>query len=217
MVLFVEEFTSEQSATVKDMEEKNTLVRELTKAKAAVEDAMKRKRQFLTTMGHEIRTPLFALKGMAQYLTETPLNEDQRSSIDVILSSCDALLNTLTDVLDLAKMEAGAVRTETAEFDIFRIIEDCVDFASAQAQSKGIILSSRFSSALPNKLIGDPGRIKHVRFQTTKILYLSTDPLSASLYHSSFLLNFHLISHSILIFTFTYNLSRFFLSSSPTP
>lgn len=90
-----------------DVSEKRQVEETLTRAKQEAERADKIKTQFLSVMSHETRTPLNGVLGFASVLRETPLNEEQRSYLDRIVESGQNLLRLLTDILDLARLEAG--------------------------------------------------------------------------------------------------------------
>jgi signal transduction histidine kinase len=90
-----------------DVSEKRQVEETLTRAKLEAERADKIKTQFLSVMSHETRTPLNGVLGFASVLRETPLNEEQRSYLDRIVESGQNLLRLLTDILDLARLEAG--------------------------------------------------------------------------------------------------------------
>jgi signal transduction histidine kinase len=68
-------------------------------------------------MSHEIRTPMNGVLGMAQLLSTTPLNEDQKDFVKVILDSGDALLTVINDILDFSKIESGNLQLEQKEFN----------------------------------------------------------------------------------------------------
>lgn len=66
-----------------------------------------RAKQMLATMSHEIRSPLTGVVSMAEILANTKLDEEQRSHLDVMLSSGDLVLQLINDILDLSKVESG--------------------------------------------------------------------------------------------------------------
>ena len=95
---------------------------ELEAARAAADDANRKKSQFLTTMSHELRTPLNAISGYVQLMemgVQGPITEKQRQSLKRIASSQQHLLRLVNAVLDLARIEAGRLdyRLESVEVE----------------------------------------------------------------------------------------------------
>lgn len=130
----------------------------LTKAKAAD----RAKSEFLATMSHEIRTPMNGVLGMAELLTRTELDTRQRTFTDVILKSGNALLEIINDILDFSKIDAGQMVLCPKPFSLIDTTEDVATLMSSRVAEKDIELVVRIAPGLPEKLIGDPGRIRQV-------------------------------------------------------
>jgi PAS domain S-box-containing protein len=142
------------------MLEKQTL--ELEKAKNIAEGAAKMKSEFLANMSHEIRTPMNGVVGMANLLSKTTLDVEQRSYLKTMIQSSENLLEIVNDILDFSKIEAGKVILETIPFDMQMLVEDVADMISYKTQEKKLELIVRFAPDAPRNVIGDPGRIRQV-------------------------------------------------------
>ncbi|WP_052161349.1 response regulator [Hoeflea sp. BAL378] len=120
------------------------------------------KSEFLATMSHEIRTPMNGVLGMAELLTRTDLDTRQRTFTDVILKSGNALLEIINDILDFSKIDAGQLVLNPKPFNLVDTTEDVATLMSSRVVEKDIELVVRIAPGLPDKLIGDPGRIRQI-------------------------------------------------------
>ena len=102
-----------------------------------------------------------ALLGMAELLSETPFNDEQREYVRVFRRAGDSLLNVINDILDFSKVEAGQIELENIEFDLADVLRKPSKSPAVRAQAKGLVLSAD-SAGLPPRLIGDPGRLRQI-------------------------------------------------------
>jgi two-component system sensor histidine kinase/response regulator len=136
---------------------------QLQTAKAAAEAANVAKSQFLANMSHEIRTPLIGILGIAQLLQKDGnLNEKQTLFVNTILRSSEILRDLISNVLDLAKIEAGRMELEAINFDLRDLLDDALDLIAPTAMARNVEVIGEPAPDLPCQAVGDPGRIRQI-------------------------------------------------------
>ncbi|VVN53936.1 Sensor histidine kinase RcsC [Pseudomonas fluorescens] len=134
----------------------------LEEARRAADSANQAKSRFLATMSHEIRTPLYGVLGTLELLGLTALAPRQQDYLQTIQRSSATLFQLISDVLDVSKIEAGQMTLEQQDFCPLTLTEDVVRTYSAFARSKGLQLYACIDATLPERLRGDPQRIRQI-------------------------------------------------------
>ncbi len=134
----------------------------LEKARDEALLANRMKSQFLANMSHEIRTPISGIRGMTEFLQDTPLDSDQQEYVDAISRSSQALLAIVGDVLDLSRIEAGELEIREETFELPSTVEHLVGLFAFRAREKGIDLAVHHSEEVPSVVKGDPDRLRQI-------------------------------------------------------
>ena len=133
--------------------------------RAASEQALaasKSKSDFLATMSHEIRTPLNGVLGMAELLSGTNLDHEQKQQLHILTESGEGLLELINGILDFSKIEAGHLSIEREDFNLEKILYDVTRILVLKAEKKGVDLLIEYGESCPRFLIGDAFRIKQI-------------------------------------------------------
>ncbi len=124
--------------------------------------ASQAKSDFLANVSHEIRTPMNVILGMTELLQETPLGDRQQEYVHILKTAGESLLDLISDVLDLSKIEAGQLELEIVPFDLIQIIRDVVDIFGQRAGEKKLELELKSGLDMSRFFKGDPVRLKQI-------------------------------------------------------
>ncbi|KAK7352616.1 hypothetical protein VNO80_18040 [Phaseolus coccineus] len=133
---------------------------ELNKTIHITEETMRAK-QMLATMSHEIRSPLSGVVSMAEVLSNTKLDWEQRQLLDVMLSSGDLVLQLINDILDLSKVESGVMKLEATKFRPREVVKHVLQTAAVSLQ-KILTLEGNVTDDVPIEVVGDVLRMRQI-------------------------------------------------------
>ncbi|TMG72912.1 MAG: response regulator [Betaproteobacteria bacterium] len=128
------------------------------------EAANQAKRRFLSTVSHEMRTPLSAIIGMNDLLRDTSLNTEQAEMVKAMREASQSMLKLIEDVLDISKIEAGKVNIEETDFDLHSLINGTAAVLAPQAEIRGLQLRAHVMPEVPHALRGDPYHLRQVLY-----------------------------------------------------
>jgi two-component system sensor histidine kinase/response regulator len=144
---------------IRQLEEYSVAVRE---ARSRAEAASAAKSEFLANMSHEMRTPLHGILGMLQLLREGDRTPSRIRQLDLARHSAEALLGTIDDILDFAKIEARKIDLEPVYFGLRDLLTDTMKPLGVTSAQKGLSLAFLVDSDVPETVWGDPLRLRQV-------------------------------------------------------
>ena len=136
---------------------------EVREALVDAEAANQAKSNFLANMSHEIRTPMTAILGHGRMLLAPGLGDDERlECVRTINRNGRHLVGIVNDILDISKIEAGAMSVERLDTPLVGLVADVASITRSQALEKGIGFDVRFEGAVPDRILTDPTRFRQV-------------------------------------------------------
>jgi signal transduction histidine kinase/CheY-like chemotaxis protein/HPt (histidine-containing phosphotransfer) domain-containing protein len=135
---------------------------ELKQKNIQVQEAARLKNEFLANMSHEIRTPMNAIIGFTEILMRADLGPQEKEYLTYIRDAGRGLISLIGDILDFSKIEAGKLTIELIDFDLVKVVEGAVQLLVEQAEAKGLRIEKKIDPRLPNRTVGDPGRLRQI-------------------------------------------------------
>ncbi|PKO34604.1 MAG: hybrid sensor histidine kinase/response regulator [Betaproteobacteria bacterium HGW-Betaproteobacteria-7] len=146
----------------RDISEVKNAEAALIAAKEQAEAANLARGAFLANMSHEVRTPMNGIIGMTELALDTDLDAEQRHYLKTVKSSAESLLTIVNDILDFSKIEAGKVQFEALSFSVGEMVLETARMLAVDAHRKGLELIVNVRPAVPQRVVGDPTRLRQV-------------------------------------------------------
>ncbi|HET9238033.1 MAG TPA: response regulator [Oligoflexus sp.] len=124
--------------------------------------ALQSKTEFLAWLSHEIRTPMNGVLGLLEIFQKDNLTAEQLDMLDVMDRSGRRVVDLLSEVLDVSRMEAGKMNRVTRDFHLRRLIEDSLQLYARDARDRGLLMSSVIEADVPDALRGDERKLSQI-------------------------------------------------------
>lgn len=149
-------------ALFKDVSDKHAAKKAMAEALEKSEEANRVKTEFLQNMSHELRTPLNGILGMAEIMTMTQLDKEQKEYLNIMQSSAETLLRLVTDLLDYASLQAGKSKLMKRPFAVAEVVQSVGKSLEIKASEKGLAIAIKIANGLPEKIVGDVDRFRQI-------------------------------------------------------
>lgn len=142
--------------------ERRRVEEEIRQAKELAESASKAKGEFLSNISHEIRTPLNAVVGLAYILKQSKLDSSQLEFVEKLENAGRGLIDLVSGVLDVSKIEAGAMELEKRPFSTRHLMDSLADLMTGAVADKSIEFVVSVAPNVPDHLVGDETKLRQV-------------------------------------------------------
>lgn len=143
-------------------QEREMSAKVLDQTNEELQRALEIKSRFLSTISHEVRTPMAGIIGMAELLASEDLGEDKNKIVQSIFVSSQRLLQLLNNLLDTAKLESGELKLETIRFPVKSVVSDIRQLISADAFKKNLRITGKIESSIPEFVYGDELKLRQI-------------------------------------------------------
>jgi PAS domain S-box-containing protein len=160
---------------IDDISAEHAAVEQMREARALAEEAARSKSDFLANMSHEIRTPMNSIIGMTHLMLQTEPTARQQGYLSEILQASEHLMGIINEILDFSAIEAGKLKVLRGDFVLRRVLEDVAALISGPCAAKRLELSILIDPAVPERLIGDPVRLRQILSSYAKNAFKFTE------------------------------------------
>jgi len=150
------------SSICRDITERKRMDAALQVAKRTADLASQTKSEFLANMSHELRTPLSGVIGLTDVVLDSELTQEQREHLTLVKESAQSLLTILSDILDLASIQAGKYVLQPKQFWVRDVVETTMREFEATALDKNLRLTWDIQPNVPTILLGDFGCLRQI-------------------------------------------------------
>jgi len=126
------------------------------------QEATRAKTEFLSSITHEIRTPINGIVGVSELLAETDLDDKQREMVGLLVDSSHSVLTIVGSVLDMSKIEAGRMDLDLQPVAVDQVLHDSIKSLEMRAGEKGLDLSYDIGDEVPAFVMSDPQRLRQI-------------------------------------------------------
>lgn len=137
---------------------------ELRKVHELTQRSAKMKEQFVASISHEMRTPMNAILGMSNILSQMELEEEQKGLVNSIKQSSEILLGVVNDILEISTLQNGKIVFENTTFDIHELIDNLFNVMQYKLEEKDLLFERTLPEELSSFLIGDKLRLNQVLY-----------------------------------------------------
>lgn len=124
--------------------------------------AARSKMDFLASIGHDIRTPMNGITGMAELLAHSELDARQRTFVDIIARSSQSLMAIVNDIIDFTHIDASTLELNIEPFSLHDVVADLETVLAHKAREKSLEFNVHVGPTVPNDLMGDKKRFRQV-------------------------------------------------------
>jgi PAS domain S-box-containing protein len=147
---------------IRDVTDERRREADLRRAMQQAQAAVEARSRFLANISHEVRTPINGMLGLTDLVLASPLTVQQREWLTLARAAAQGLLGIVNDVLDLSKIDAGAMSIEHTAFDLHLLLAECCRPMALRARAKGLVFSLVIAPDLPEAVMGDAARLRQV-------------------------------------------------------
>lgn len=154
-------------------------------ARKEAQEANLAKRDFLANMSHELRTPLNSIIGLNRMLFEDKtISKEHQDMVGISYRAANNLLNIINDILDLSKIEAGAIELENIVFSLQEVVDNFMEVFLPLSSQKGLTLNCDFQGDGLPYFVGDPLRLSRIMINLigNAIKYTETGSVTISIH-----------------------------------